>query len=287
MSRTPGAAVRHELTAEVGFGCPVAGCGSPYLAWHHFDPPWSERHHHEPGGMVALCLEHHAQADAGAFTREQLHEFNRQGRDRRKALEGRFNWMRQDLLAVVGGGFFYETTIAVEVGGSPVVWFTRDPDRRLMVNIEMVSIARERRMRMRDNVWLTQGTGERKIVCPPSGRELSARYPNGDALDIEFRDIHSVDELDRLYPPAPTDEGVPVSHAGSVGCAGIQFPIAAVAIKMKAAGTKFNLGPRTTTIDGFKLTSNWCIRTPVGLKIDSAPAPAMNRAERRRRGRRG
>src|ERR1700704_1512180 len=75
MNRTPPAEVRRLLRKEVGFGCPVAGCDSPYLSWQHFEPPWEERQHHEPKGMVALCVLHHGQADARAFTVDQLRAF--------------------------------------------------------------------------------------------------------------------------------------------------------------------------------------------------------------------
>ncbi len=68
----PPADIRRALRVEVGFGCPVDGCGSPYLTWHHFDPPWRERQHHDAAGMIALCLQHHKEADSGAFSHEQL-----------------------------------------------------------------------------------------------------------------------------------------------------------------------------------------------------------------------
>ncbi len=35
-------------------GCPIEGCGSPYLTYH-FDPPRRIRAHDEPAGMVASC----------------------------------------------------------------------------------------------------------------------------------------------------------------------------------------------------------------------------------------
>jgi hypothetical protein len=54
-SRTPPIAVRRKLRQEVGFACPVPDCGSPYLTWHHFDPPWHVTPQHEPAGMIALC----------------------------------------------------------------------------------------------------------------------------------------------------------------------------------------------------------------------------------------
>jgi hypothetical protein len=55
--------------------------------------------------MIALCLDHAARADAGAFTNDQLRTLKREGRDRATAIRGRFDWMRRDLLAVVGGKF--------------------------------------------------------------------------------------------------------------------------------------------------------------------------------------
>lgn len=56
MNRTPPEPVREILRKEVNFGCPIEGCGSPYLEYHHFDPPWHEREHHDPQGMIH-CVE--------------------------------------------------------------------------------------------------------------------------------------------------------------------------------------------------------------------------------------
>lgn len=102
MNRTPPQPIRRALRAEVGFGCPIGECANPYLEWHHFDPPWREREHHDPAGMVALCAEHHAKADAGAFTPEQLRGYKSSAR--RTPVQGRFDWMRNKLLAAVGSG---------------------------------------------------------------------------------------------------------------------------------------------------------------------------------------
>src|SRR5687767_11098961 len=121
MNRTPPIDVRRALRREVGFGCPVQGCGNPYLSWHHFDPPWSVREHHEIGGMIALCGEHHAKAHAGAFTVDQLRSFKALDANTVRTIEGRFDWMRNDLLIVVGGNFYHETPVAVQIRGTPVV----------------------------------------------------------------------------------------------------------------------------------------------------------------------
>jgi hypothetical protein len=64
--------IKDELRREVGYVCPVANCGLPYLTWHHFDPPWEPSHIHRVEGMVALCAVHHGAADTGAYSDDQL-----------------------------------------------------------------------------------------------------------------------------------------------------------------------------------------------------------------------
>jgi hypothetical protein len=281
MRREPPVAVRRQLAEEVGFGCPVEGCGSPYLTWHHFDPPWAEREHHDPSGMVALCRDHHPEADAKTFTIEELRKFKREGRDRSRILGARFNWMRRQVLAVVGGNFFFETPIAVQYCHMPVVWFNRDPEGRLLVNLQALTTSEEPRMLMLDNFWMTEGTDEREIQCPPSGRLVSATYPNGDNLKVEFRELSSVEELDQRYPRAelPADLAQRyeafgmdpperrTSHVDTVREIGIEFPLAGVEITMDVAGAGLTLGPCSTSIGTNTITGSWMSRCGVGIQI--------------------
>jgi hypothetical protein len=50
---------------------PVDGCGSPYLTWHHF-PPFADVGAHDPERTIAMCWGHHAQADGGAWSHDEL-----------------------------------------------------------------------------------------------------------------------------------------------------------------------------------------------------------------------
>lgn len=77
MNRNPPQKVLRILRKEVNFGCPYPGCGKPVLSWHHFDPPWHIREHHNPKGMIALCPEHHALADGGHYTKNQMLDWKR------------------------------------------------------------------------------------------------------------------------------------------------------------------------------------------------------------------
>src|SRR3989442_11499841 len=70
----------HRLKYVVNFdgrsGSAVLLSTAATLTWcyHHFDPTWSAKQHHEPDGMIALCAEHHAKADAGGFTTQKIRE---------------------------------------------------------------------------------------------------------------------------------------------------------------------------------------------------------------------
>jgi hypothetical protein len=291
MTRRPPADVRRQLAEEVGFGCPVEGCGSPYLMWHHFDPPWATKHHQDPNGMVALCRDHHPEADKGAFTTDQLREFKRVGRDRSKALGARFNWMRDELLAIVGGNFFYQTPVAVQLNNTPIVWFNRDNAGRLLVNLRMPTTSNEPRIVMLDNFWMTEGASEGEIICPPSGSLVSAKYPNGDQLNVEFKELATLDDLDQRLPRGEMPAAVrkrleaagiagldqPQSHAETVKQFEIIFPITTVEITMKVGGTDLSFGPKHTSIATNTIVGGWMKGCAVGLQIGDPSASSQTR----------
>lgn len=254
MERTPPVAVRRELRREVGYGCPVADCASPYLTWHHFDPPWREIEHHEPQGMIALCGEHHAQADSGAFTREQLHDLKSIGATQNVSIQGRFNWMRNRLLAVVGGSFYYETPIIFQFRGEPAIWFNRDERGALLLNIRMLTVSGAPRMRIEDNFWLTRGEMT-DLECPPSGRVLHAKYENSDELRIEFFELRTGQDLNDRYPDANSTHWK------------IDFPITVVEILERVGQTDVEFGPRWTKLPGGKLKNLFIRDCGVGISL--------------------
>lgn len=253
--REPPAAVRRELRREVGFGCPVdvAGrpCGNPYLECHHFDPPWHVRQHHEPGGMVALCAEHHSKADAGAFDRDQLLALKADSA-RHEEVRGRFDWLRRDLLTVVGGNFYYETPVAVQFREQPVVWLTRDDSGYLGLNLRMLTTATEPRLILDDNFWMLRGR-PKDLECPPHGRVVDARYANGDRLRVEFVELDSLERAAGRYPDAKPERW------------GVSFPLTAVEVSSTVGGTPIRFGPRETRIGGGVMRNCFASHCGVGL----------------------
>ena len=186
MDRKPPISIRRILRKEVGFGCPVSGCGSPYLTWHHFDPPWNVREHHNPNGMIALCRQHHDQADAGAFTVDQLKDLKRNGQ--LENIAGKFNWMRRTILFAGGGNYFINPYIILRYGGKNIIWFTRDEDGYFLLNINFINRKGELRFQIEENFWNIIEL-PKDIKCPPSGKKINVQYDNGDRLFVEFLEI--------------------------------------------------------------------------------------------------
>jgi len=109
--------------------------------------------------------------------------------------------MRNRLLAVVGGNFYYETPIILKFREQPVIWFERDEGNYLLLNLHMLSTSKEPRASIVNNEWFNVG-GEEDIVCPPSAKYLKISYPNGDMASIEFFEINTIEDANRRYPDA-------------------------------------------------------------------------------------
>lgn len=234
MDRTPPVAIRRLLRSEVGFACPVEHCGNPYLEWHHFDPPWRESRHHNAEGMIALCREHHAKADAGALTIDQLRALKCTG-NTRSLVRGRFEWMRRELMAVVGTYCSLQAPIVLKYREQPVIWFKRDLEGYLSLNLTMLTTSNEQRLVMRDNYWLLTGSPI-DFECPPSGRLIDARYSNGDRLRVEFLELCSVGDFSQRYGEPPPDEWLSA------------LPITAVELRLNVANTDISFAPNGVNI---------------------------------------
>jgi hypothetical protein len=202
--------------------------------------------------MIALCEEHHAKADAGTFTRDQLRELKVNLGARALVVKGSFDWMRRSLLGVVGGHFYYETPILIQVQGNPVIWINRDEEGYLLLNLRMISLAREPRAFIADNFWMSLGDPT-DLVCPPHGRTVKISYANGDKLGVEFKEVETPDAFEQRWGVVAPDE--------------IMFPLLTVEVTMNVAGTPISFGPRETKLGGTILRNNFSIRNGVGLSI--------------------
>jgi len=181
ISRTPPVEIRKKLRKEVHFGCPVEGCGSPYLSWHHFDPPWNIAHQHNPEGMIALCLQHHKEADQGAFTIQQLRDMKKQPylKGREEFPKGRFNWRREQLLLLAGGNWYINTPVILKVCGKDVIWLSKDTEGFEELNLDIYDSNGDILFSMRENDWLIHASFD-DLECPPSASSLKFKLISQD-----------------------------------------------------------------------------------------------------------
>lgn len=161
---------------------------------------------------------------------------------------GRFDWMRHDLLAVMGTGFFYQTYVLIQIDGENYVWFNRDDDGYLLLNVIMPTTTDEPRAVIEDNFWITQGDPT-DVDCPPSGRKLQIKYANGDELRVEFFVLQGVDDVRRRYSVDPPPQ------------LSIPFPLTAVEVYLNIAGSGITLDRRGLRVPGVSIGSMWVVRS--------------------------
>lgn len=260
MDRHPPRDVQRQLRQEVGFGCPIPvpdkSCGCPYLEWHHFDPTWRERQHHNPAGMIALCPKHHKKADGNSWTKEQLREFKQSGRGNFSHVRGRFDWMRRKLLGVVGGNFSYDCPILFYCSQQPIIWFTRDTQGYLRVNISRPQTTFSAQPVMEDNDWqVSRDVAD--IECPPRGHFLAVRYPNGDLIQIRFRELANAQEAMNAYPGFAGLASTPIRFS---------YPLTAVEMEMQIPALGIDIDSKRMRLpNGSELIGCSASQCPVGF----------------------
>jgi hypothetical protein len=134
--RDPYPAVKQLLRKEVHYACPVPGCGRPLLEWHHFDPEWKKKHHHNPDGMIALCTLCHPRADRGTWTKEELRSFKRNPAPLGLIRET-FGWSERSVLYRLGGSYAVDCAAgALAVNDRRVLWDERSAEGRLLFSLD-------------------------------------------------------------------------------------------------------------------------------------------------------
>ncbi|MGL6359831.1 hypothetical protein ACSZNK_18905 [Aeromonas hydrophila] len=245
--------VKEILRKEVGFGCPVRDCGNPYLEYHHFDPPVHIRPHNDPKGMIALCAHHHNKADGNAFSIEQLHALKK-NRVHSNFVKGNLEWLRRDMLSVVGGNLYYETPIPVQIDGHNLVSFIRDSDGFQRLSLNMLSLLPEERLIIDENSWENIGK-PLDLRSPPQGKELEVSYHNGDYLYLHFLEIFTAEQLQSKY------------SVSDVSC--FNFPITVVEINFAIGGTNINFSNDGTQIMGSNISASVMSHCNVGICIET------------------
>lgn len=167
--------------------------------------------------------------------------------------------MRRELLVVAGGNFFYQCPLIFSVANVRCIWFERDEDRYLLLNVRMPSLADRPTARIENNVW-TVAPNVNELICPPGGRLIDVDYGNGDKFRAAFFLASSADKLKMRYP-----ESVKWSSH-------LSFPLTIVELWETAHGTAISFGPKETRLPGSSLSGNFVVGAEVPvLKLDANP----------------
>jgi hypothetical protein len=171
LNRTPPKPVQEMLRKEVNFGCPVRGCGIPYLTLHHFDPPWSEKEHHNPEGMIALCAKDAELADGGRWTKEQLRQMKKNPDVPLSKISEYYGYIRKNVVCIIGN-VAYNVKNALEIYGERVIGLERDIDGYNRLNLLIRDTNRNPVLVMENNFWTAISRELFDLRCSAQGKEL-------------------------------------------------------------------------------------------------------------------
>ena len=188
MQRKPPAHICRKLQEEVNYGCPI--CGSPFLTWHHFDPPWIEYPHHNPEGMIALCAEHAKMADAGIYTKDQLKYYKATPVIKGK-ISALWPWEPENVVFLMGGSIFFGVRPLLTLQQKKVFSATRvlktgATAHSIVFDLDLVDLHGNPIVNMKQN-WLTIHTDELSALrFTPGSKKFVVSHTSGLKLGISF-----------------------------------------------------------------------------------------------------
>ncbi len=192
MNRTPPREVLERLRREVNFGCPVRRCGIPYLTWHHFDPPWSIKEHHDPEGMIALCHMHQDLADGGRWTVDQLRSMKRNPFVTNNSISAYYDYLRKKVVCNIGN-LAYDARDVLQINRERVIGFEKDRDSYDRLNLLIRGSDGSVIMEMTNNFWTAFSPKLYDLSCSAQGKQLKLRSKDGHTrFEMRFDDLSAV-----------------------------------------------------------------------------------------------
>ena len=236
--RTPPAEVRERLRREVNFGCPMPGCGSPFLSWHHFDPPWREEKHHRPEGMIALCFQHAAFADGGNYPRKRLRELKR-APFVQVLVNDRLPWEPENVTIAIGGSIAFGPRRALSLRGTDLFTVRRLDVGRLSIDAILLDPRGRPVLSMQDNEFTVCVPELDDFECTVRGKDIKVKHRSGVRLALRF-EVLTKDQFAARLPK----HGNVVDFAAAHACdSDGNIPIISVTGHLFVRGYQLRLSP--------------------------------------------
>jgi hypothetical protein len=200
MSDKGKSAAIEQLRREVGFGCPV--CRSPFLEWHHFDPPWEKEKHWRPEGMVAMCPICHGSADrsrshAGSYSDDELRALKKSSRSSADVIANFPTWQDKESLLVRVGGFYTDTSAPViSINEIPQIALSKNAEGLLSLTFELRNKNDDVVVKMEDNWFTALPSYVHDMTVTPKTQEVKVWLGQADVgLEFSFKRL-TMDQLD-------------------------------------------------------------------------------------------
>jgi hypothetical protein len=188
------------LRKEANFCCPVPDCSNFILTYHHFDPPWSEKQHNNPVGMIALCPKCHNLADGGRWTKAELRGM--------KANPKPLAYFHETIgfpepgrrpIFRLGGNYFLTTKNILAVADRVLLWEESTPEGQYGLSLDLFDETNQSILAIRANSL----EANLELVCDcsfsPQGKTLVVRRKKREvALKLVVRRITLL-ELQKMY----------------------------------------------------------------------------------------
>lgn len=132
-----------------------------------------------------MCLQHHKEADSGAFTLDQLRSLKSDPYLRRSGMGpgGTFHWRRQGLIIRAGGITGIGCPVLMRFGSTNAIWITQDKEDHGLLNLDLWGPTGVLLFSMRDNDWLVLGTPGRRMSTIGSLARLAYPVVGYSAVD--------------------------------------------------------------------------------------------------------
>ena len=190
-----------QLRKEVGFGCPV--CRSPFLTWHHFAPPEHVEKHWRPEGMIALCLEHHPNADpegfgGNAYSPDELREMKKKDYSPEDVRGNFISWQKKNVLVRMGRCYATPPATVLSVNGIPQISLRRNEAGLLALSFQLRNKNDDVLVEMEDNWFTAYPPNVHDMTVTPKTRDVKVWLDKEDVgLELSFSRI-SIENINRL-----------------------------------------------------------------------------------------
>jgi hypothetical protein len=182
--------VKEILRREVGYGCPI--CRSPFLEFHHFDPPRRVEKHNRPAGIIALCPDHHMDADErgeqpGDYSIGELRALKAKNYSA-DDVRGRFpSWQKKSLLVRVAGVYTDTSAPIFSINGVPQITVAKNEADLLCLSFELRDLEDCIIAKMVDNCFEVRPDRIHDMIVTPKTKDVKVWFAKDDVgLDLAF-----------------------------------------------------------------------------------------------------